>query len=556
MIGMPYKIKSIVTRKLEGVNHFHNYLCRQLKGGGMEIFMKTPWMQANYRKLDNYDFDLNSNDEDILILKKGNNRYQLTKEEYNDLLNNNLDFLKMENLYYRGMAFDDEGEICVLSDENVDIKYIPLDKKEYVKIPVKTEKNDYFVILNPNVGSWVAMTEEEIADYESGRLDKYKMENLYVRKLARDTDKEFVEMDFPKPAERPSVIVVNLTMTCNLRCKYCFAACEPGAGDFMSKDVMKRVIEQMFQMPSKLITFELQGGEPLCYLEGMKMFVEISEGLKERYSKLVKYRTVTNATLVSDDFIQFAKKYNVAVCVSLDGDEEMTNQTRVYANGKGAFSEIIKGVHKLKEEYEIDGSVCTIGQHNMNEAERIMNFFIEQGISFKPRPANLLGRELENHTTTNSGQWADAFIKMHKLSEDAPIENYSVHIHEENVFGPVRDYICLRYPCGAAREVISVNPDGTVYPCDGFKNEQEFNMGNIIEESLEDILSKDWVLKLRDRTHKDIEKCSKCTFRAMCCSCCYSAYGAYGTIYREDPQCEDRRKIFLYLIKDWIEKHE
>ena len=39
MIGMPYKIKSIVTRKLEGVNHFHNYLCRQLKGGGMEIYI-------------------------------------------------------------------------------------------------------------------------------------------------------------------------------------------------------------------------------------------------------------------------------------------------------------------------------------------------------------------------------------------------------------------------------------------------------------------------------------------------------------------------------------
>ena len=33
--------KSIVTRKLEGMNHFHYYLCRQLKGGGMEIFMKN-----------------------------------------------------------------------------------------------------------------------------------------------------------------------------------------------------------------------------------------------------------------------------------------------------------------------------------------------------------------------------------------------------------------------------------------------------------------------------------------------------------------------------------
>ena len=30
--------KSIVTRKLEGVNHFHYYLCRRLSGG-MEIYM-------------------------------------------------------------------------------------------------------------------------------------------------------------------------------------------------------------------------------------------------------------------------------------------------------------------------------------------------------------------------------------------------------------------------------------------------------------------------------------------------------------------------------------
>lgn len=38
MLGMPYKIKPIVAQKFEGVNYFY-YLCRQLKGGGMEIKM-------------------------------------------------------------------------------------------------------------------------------------------------------------------------------------------------------------------------------------------------------------------------------------------------------------------------------------------------------------------------------------------------------------------------------------------------------------------------------------------------------------------------------------
>ena len=106
-----------------------------------------------------------------------------------------------------------------------------------------------------------------------------------------------------------------------------------------------------------------------------------------------------------------------------------------------------------------------------------------------------------------------------------------------------------------AREVISVNPDGTVYPCDGFKGENDFNMGNLMEESLKSILEKSWVVKLKNRTAADIPKCRKCIFRAMCCSCCYSAYGAFGTVYREDPQCEDRRKIFLFLIEEWIRRN-
>ena len=521
--------------------------------------MKTPWMQTKYKKLEINQYNIN-------ILKDGNVKlstfdgesvYKMTKEEYSLYLNNSLDYLKMENLYYRGLALDDEG--MAIGDKSLYLceeAYLPLGKEEFTKLQIKTHKNDYIVILNPEIGSWAAFEDNEYDTYIQGKLEQKKMENLYLRGLAKDSSLEYVKMDFPKPAEYPSVIVVNLTMSCNLKCKYCFASCEPGKGDFMSEDVMYQVIVQMFKMPSKLITFELQGGEPLCYFEGMKKFIEISERLRNQYNKVVQYRTVTNATLISDEFIEFAKKYNIAVCVSLDGDEDMTNQTRIYADGKGAYSDIMKGVNKLKKEYQIDGAVCTIGQHNMNEAGRIMNFFIEQGISFKPRPANLLGRELENHTTTGNGEWASAFIKMHKMSEEASVENYSVHIHEENVYGPVRDYICLRYPCGAAREVISVNPDGTVYPCDGFKNEKTFNMGNIMDESLEDILSKDWVLKLRDRTYKDIEKCSKCMFRAMCCSCCYSAYGAYGTVYREDPQCEDRRKIFFYLIKTWLEKNE
>ena len=80
-------------------------------------------------------------------------------------------------------------------------------------------------------------------------------------------------------------------------------------------------------------------------------------------------------------------------------------------------------------------------------------------------------------------------------------------------------------------------------------------MGNILTESIDDMMQKEWVRKLKDRTAKDIDKCSKCLFRGMCCSCCYSAFGAFGTVYREDPHCYDIQKIFLFLIDEWIKNN-
>ena len=124
------------------------------------------------------------------------------------------------------------------------------------------------------------------------------------------------------------------------------------------------------------------------------------------------------------------------------------------------------------------------------------------------------------------------------MKDDVDVENFSIHIFEENVYTPIRDYICLRYPCGAARELVSVNPNGDVFPCDGFKGEEKFVMGNVLNEKIEDMLKKPEILKLRDRTSKDIEK-----------------YGKFEDIYREDPHCADRRQMYIYLMQAWLKEN-
>lgn len=520
--------------------------------------MRSSWLSREYRKIEAVNISE--------LIKDGEKLYELSlpnagscllnQIEFNKYINNSLNEIEWEKLFLNGLAEDINGgtiEIEETLNENVKFKK----SENVVTFPLKVEDSKFMIILNPKMGSWMSLTEEEFKKYELDKLSKDEWKSLFIRGLAETTNDLEIEFDFPAPAEYPSVIVVNITTNCNLRCKYCFADCGTYKGEDMLPEVMDKTIENMLSMPEvKIITFEFQGGEASTNVQGIRDFIEKCEKVKDKYNKIVKYRTVVNCIEVSNELVDLIKEFNIETGISLDGPKSMTDISRIDINGQGAFDRIEKGIAKLRENgIYIDGAVCTLGQHNVHYPKEIINFFNEIGISFKPRPVNILGRGIGSELQTLPGEWAKCFSEMHKLSNDIDIENFSVHIFEENVYTPIRDYICMRYPCGAAREIVSVNPNGDVFPCDGFKGQDDFVMGNVLNEKIVDMIKKPKFDEMRNRTADNIEKCSKCMFRGMCCSCCYSAYGKFGSIYREDPHCSDRKQIYLYLMQDWIKKH-
>lgn len=518
--------------------------------------MRSPWLSREYKKSKNVVVNKCIDGYELSNINTGS-KIILSANEYEKYDKSLFDEIEWEKLFLRGLASDKNCNDFEFDDD------FDIENKKFVKslavesFPLKVENDEFMILINPELGSWMALTNDDFKKYEDNSLSNDEWLSLFIRGLADEEGKTEIDFDFPLPADYPSVIVVNITTGCNLRCKYCFADCGPFKGENMTEDVMDATIHSMLSMPQvKVITFEFQGGEASTNVSGMRTFIEKVEKAKPNYDKLVKYRTEINCVSVSDDLIELIKDYNVSVGVSLDGPKEMTDQTRVDITGKGAYDRIENGIKKLRDNgIYIDGAVCTIGQHNVHYPEQLMKYFDSMGMNFKPRPVNILGREKENHLTTKPGEWADCFQKMYQIKDDVDVENFSIHIFEENVYTPIRDYICLRYPCGAARELVSVNPNGDVFPCDGFKGEEKFTMGNVLNEKIEDMLKKPEIVKLRNRTSKDIEKCSKCLFRGMCCSCCYSAYGKFETIYREDPHCVDRRKMYIYLIKAWIKEN-
>ncbi len=518
--------------------------------------MRSPWLSREYEKSNDVIIkEINGNYE--LKNKNTNIKLTLSKEEYNKYKNDLFNEIEWERLFFKGLALDKNCKNLVI-DNPFDLSKKRFTKSKKVEsFPLKVGNRIFKILINPELGSWMAFEEEEYRKYEKEILTQDEWLSLFVRGLAEEKECAEVEFDFPLPANYPSVIVVNITTGCNLRCKYCFADCGPFKGENMTEEVMDATIDSMLSMPQvKVITFEFQGGEASTNVSGMRKFIEKVEAVKPNYNKLVKYRTEINCVSVTEDLISLIKEFNVSVGVSLDGPKKMTDQTRVDINGNGVFDKIEKGIKKLRDNgIYIDGAVCTVGQHNVRYPKQLMKYFDKIGMNFKPRPVNILGREKENNLTTKPGEWARCFKTMHQMKDEIDVENFSIHIFEENVYTPIRDYICLRYPCGAARELVSVNPNGDVFPCDGFKGEKRFIMGNVLNEKIEDMLKKEEIIELRNRTAKTIKKCSNCIFRGMCCSCCYSAFGKFENIYREDPHCMDRRQIFLYLMQAWIQEN-
>lgn len=101
------------------------------------------------------------------------------------------------------------------------------------------------------------------------------------------------------------------------------------------------------------------------------------------------------------------------------------------------------------------------------------------------------------------------------------------------------------------RSIISINPDGNVYPCGRFAGLEQFLLGNIVEcESLGSLLNTDVFRQLTSRNPETVRGCSECEFVAICnTGCMITAHMARGDIHDRDYYCRGRKIIFAHIAE-------
>lgn len=141
----------------------------------------------------------------------------------------------------------------------------------------------------------------------------------------------------------PPVTKVELFLTeaCNLRCDYCFVATKK-AYKRMSLETAEKAIDLLMResRDEKEVHITLFGGEPLLAFPLMKHVAEYAQQRVKELGKKVWFACTTNATLLTEEHVYFARQHGFLYLLSIDGEKEVHDKHRIWQMAKEVLTRL------------------------------------------------------------------------------------------------------------------------------------------------------------------------------------------------------------------------
>lgn len=364
--------------------------------------------------------------------------------------------------------------------------------------------------------------------------------------------KELIGVKDNDPANRTFAVIVKNCVDCNHDCSYCYTE-ETNEEKSMSLKTAEVMIEKISNhVGEKSLFFVWHGGEPL--LSGLDFFYGVHEITKKINNESIVNGIQTNASLIDDNFIAFCKDTGFRVSTSLDGPKEINDLNRRDKNGKGTFDMTMEAIKTLKNEGVNISCVSVLHKQNHDKMDELYSFFKNEKINFRINPVVKAGNAVNNYNALaiTSKEYGKAMCRLFDLwfdDEDKdilvdPMITIIGNILDKQVWGCNYQGKCLQ-------GIISITPEGNIYPCGRFIGNTEFKLGNILEcKSLEDVFESDLYKRLSSRDATNIPGCKNCDFAAICNGgCMITAHMAKSNIFDSDYYCSGRKKLFGHIIK-------
>ncbi len=249
-------------------------------------------------------------------------------------------------------------------------------------------------------------------------------------------------------------------------------------------------------------------------------------GLKRTKALLEKIRTLsidtsvpirtsiqTNGTLITRDWCETFKTYNVSLGISIDGPKEVHDSSRRDFKGCGSFDKIIKGLKLLRDNDVPFGilSVCDPA----SDPEIALKFFFEE--------LNLIGLDILIPDITHDEK-PQNISNYYKRLFDVWVSKYANEGRRirffENIISSILGKGSRVETIGySVNNIVTIDSDGEIMLLDTLKICKGFepSLGlNVLTNSIEDIYDSDAYKEILREALTLNSKCISCQFNISC----------------------------------------
>ena len=330
---------------------------------------------------------------------------------------------------------------------------------------------------------------------------------------------------------RRRLIVLWVTGTCQLSCKYCYATHR--SSEKMEESVAFAALQLFEKEP---LTVQFAGGEPLLNWELIEAVTEYVE--KQRPGTRLQLQT--NGISMDRQKADYIREHKIATGVSLDGIPEVNERLR------GRTAEAVAGIRTLGEAGVYVNLNAVVTSVNVQKLPQLVDFawYLESvaGIGLDLLRAAGRGEEAFAQLRADGAELVQALWKMEERSRMLERLSGRKIVLREIDEAARRKRVGKRLPycfasCGNA---VAVLPNGDCYPCGSLAGRPEYYMGNVMDQVR--------FLRLEpDGAFADPEKCATCPGRLVCPGACPSRRILNG---ETEEDCAMRRTAFQIVEKN------
>ncbi|MFZ5885620.1 MAG: radical SAM protein [Chloroflexota bacterium] len=329
-----------------------------------------------------------------------------------------------------------------------------------------------------------------------------------------------------------------LTRACNLACAHCFVSKDVRR---MSLETGLRAVDRLFELAEAHghpeVKIKYAGGEPTMNWDLIPALHERAKSRARETGLNLTEVLVTNATLLNRERLQFIKDEGFRLSISLDGFGAGHDRQRPVRNGNPTFERVFQSVLLALEMGLKPYLIITITRLNVDEVPALTAFALEHRLMlnlnfYRPHhPHDTLAAD--NTALTRSLQDA---LKV--IAANLPDYNFMEGLIDRSNFGAAHQHVC-----GAGRNYLSIDTDGSVLPCHMLTG---YNLPGIPLQMLESPRFDDFPNPPIDRRNG----CHTCEWRYWCVGGCpIHAKNITGTSNISSPYCSVYKAIYPELVR-------